>query len=189
MCRSGLSLLILAVSIQTTFAQSRRFVASDSSKKRIAIIDEAGKTEWERKIGPLHDFHMLDNGNLLMQDSWTHVFEIDPKSDEIVWEYDAQSNGNEGKRVQVHAFQRLANGLTMIAESGSSRIIEVDRHGKIAREIALKVDHPHFHTDTRLARKLDNGNYLVCHEGDGFHSRIQRRRKSGLGLRRAAVRS
>ena len=29
------------------------------------------------------------------------------------------------------------------------------------------MDKPHPHHDTRLVRKLDNGNYLVCHENDG----------------------
>ena len=29
------------------------------------------------------------------------------------------------------------------------------------------MDRPHPHTDTRLARKLKDGSYLVCHEGDG----------------------
>ncbi|MDA0284988.1 MAG: PQQ-binding-like beta-propeller repeat protein, partial [Planctomycetota bacterium] len=58
-------------------------------------------------------------------------------------------------------------GVTMIAESGPARIIEVNVDGKLLKEIALKVDHPHVHRDTRLARKIDNGNYLVCHEADG----------------------
>jgi hypothetical protein len=55
----------------------------------------------------------------------------------------------------------------MIAESGNRRIIEVDRTGEIVKEIPLTVDHPDAHRDTRLARKLENGHYLVCHEGDG----------------------
>lgn len=55
----------------------------------------------------------------------------------------------------------------MIAEPGSVRIIEVNRAGQIQKEINLKVLKPHPHTDTRLARKLADGNYLVCHEGDG----------------------
>ncbi|MEO2020160.1 MAG: hypothetical protein ABGZ53_38000, partial [Fuerstiella sp.] len=38
---------------------TRRFIAADSSKKRIAIIGEDGRIEWERKIGPLHDLHVL----------------------------------------------------------------------------------------------------------------------------------
>ena len=43
----------------------------------------------------------------------------------------------------------------------------MDRDGKLLKEIKLKVTHPNPHTDTRLARKLTTGNYLVCHEGDG----------------------
>ncbi len=56
----------------------------------------------------------------------------------------------------------------MIAESGPSRIIEVDKAGKVQKEIRLKVDHPNPHSDTRLVRKIANGNYLVAHESDGF---------------------
>ena len=149
-------------------ATGRRFAAADSSKKRIAIIDAEGTIEWEYRIGPLHDLHVLPSGNVLFQTSMTQLLEVDPKTNKTVWEYDAgNSNGNKGRPVQVHAFQRLANGRTMIAESGPARIIEVDSQGKLVHEIALKVDHPHVHRDTRLARKIDNGHYLVCHEADG----------------------
>jgi WD40 repeat protein len=55
----------------------------------------------------------------------------------------------------------------MIAESGNRRIIEVDKDGKIVREVPLTVEKPSSHRDTRMVRKLANGNYLVCHEGDG----------------------
>ena len=152
----------------TDAAPKRKFIAADSSKKRIAVVDESGKTIWQRRIGPLHDFQMLPNGNILLQDSWTHLIEVDPKTDKIVWQYDAQtSNGNTGKRVEVHSFQRLDNGDTMIAESGPSRIIEVDKSGRLKKIVHLKVRKSSPHRDTRLVRKLDNGHYLVCHEGDG----------------------
>jgi hypothetical protein len=55
----------------------------------------------------------------------------------------------------------------MIAETTSGRIIEIDRDGKLLTSIAMKINNPHPHTDTRLVRKLASGNYLVCHEGDG----------------------
>jgi outer membrane protein assembly factor BamB len=149
-------------------APRRRFIAADSSKQRIALIGEDGKTEWEYTIGPLHDLQVLPDGHVLLQTSWTRLVEVDPATDDIVWSYDAAvSNGNAGRPVQVHAFQRLANGLTMIAESGPARIIEVDADGALRREIAMHVDHPQTHRDTRLVRKLENGTYLVCHEGDG----------------------
>ena len=73
---------------------------------------------------------MLPSGNVLFQLSWTRIVEMDLKTDKIVWEYDsAKRNGNEGNPVEVHAFQRLADGNTMIAESGPGRIIEVDKTG------------------------------------------------------------
>ena len=147
---------------------SRRFIIADSSKQRIAIIGEDGAIEWERKIGPLHDLHVLTNGNILFQDSWTHVLEVNPKTDEVVWEYESKTApGNAGHRIEIHAFQRLANGNTMVVESGRSRILELDKDNNIKVNLPLKVEHPSAHRDTRLVRKLDNGHYLACHEGDG----------------------
>lgn len=147
---------------------THRLLVADYSTRRIAIVAADGAIEWEHRIGDLHDLHMLPGGNVLFQTSFTHLLEVDPRTGKRVWEYDAgKSNGNAGKRVEVHAFQRLPGGVTMIAESGPARIIEVDPAGKLLRQIKLKVDHPNPHTDTRLVRKLANGHYLVCHEGDG----------------------
>ena len=50
---------------------------------------------------------------------------------------------------RVVLFQPLRDGKIAIAESGPGRIIEIDRAGKIHREIKLKVNRRHPHTDTR----------------------------------------
>ena len=134
---------------------------------RLAVW-EGGEETWEMKWGGIHDLHALPNGNYMVQRAMREVVEIDPKTKEVVWSYDSsKANGNGGKRVEVHGFQPLKDGVVMIVESGPARIIEVNREGKILKEIKMKVDHPHPHRDTRLVRKLENGNYLVCHEGDG----------------------
>ncbi len=147
---------------------TRKFIAADSSKQRLAIINEAGEVVWEHRIGPLHDLHVLSNGNILFQLSWTHVVEVDPNTRQVVWQYDAtKAPDSAGTKIEIHAFQRLAGGDTMIAESGRSRIIEVNHAGKIVKEMRLQVQNPHPHRDTRLARKLENGHYLVCHESEG----------------------
>lgn len=173
-CIAWLCALGFCTSIASAQAEPghRRILAGDSSTHRIAIVDEQGKVYWQHKVQDIHDLHLLPNGNLLFQDSYTHILEVTPgmngEADKVVWEYDsAKMNGNEGKKVQVHAFQRLADGTTMIAESGIGRIIEVDRDGKIVHQFKLKLDHPSTHSDTRLARKLENGHYLVSHEADG----------------------
>ena len=135
---------------------------------KLAIVGRDGKIEWEMKWGGIHDVHVLPGGNLMVQQGAAKVAEIDPTERKIVWSYDsAASNGNQGQRVEVHAFQPLDDGRVMIAESGPARIIEIDRAGKLLAEIKLKVEHPNPHTDTRLVRKLKSGNYLVCHEADG----------------------
>ena len=163
---------ILTVLLGSTLSRaadmgSRRFIAADSSKQRIAIVGEDGNIEWERKIGPLHDLHVLPNGNVLFQDSWTHVLEVNPKTDDVIWEYESKTApGNEGQRIEIHAFQRLKNGNTMVVESGRSRILELDKKNNIEVELPLQVERPDAHRDTRLVRKLNSGNYLVCHEGE-----------------------
>ena len=137
-------------------------------KGKLAIVDVTGRIEWEMPWGGIHDLHVLENGHIMVQQGMKQVVEIDPQTQQIVWRYDAsQANGNVGKRVEVHSFQPLPQGRVMIVESGPARILEVDRKGQVRKEIPLKVNHPHPHTDTRLARKLDNGHYLVCHEADG----------------------
>lgn len=147
--------------------KARRLLAADDSTHRLAIVAPDGSLEWEVKVGAIHDAAVLPSGNILFQQGWQKIIEMTPAK-EVVWEYDSgKMNRNEGKPVEVHAFQRLENGLTMIAESGPARIIEVDRDGKIQHTIKLKMNHPSTHSDTRLARKIANGNYLVAHESDG----------------------
>ena len=135
----------------------------------LAVLDASGEIEWEMKWPGIHDIHVLENGNIMAQHGWGKVVEVDRESKEIVWCYNSEiMNGNLGNPVEVHAFQPLADGNVMIAESGPARIIEVNRAGEIQNEVKLKLNNPHPHMDTRLARKIANGNYLVCHEGDGF---------------------
>lgn len=160
--------LLLAIAFAVPAAEgSHRVVLQGNGK--LAIVSADGATEWEMNWGGIHDLHVTKNGHIFVQQGAARVAEIDPATKQVVWSYDsATQNGNVGKRVEVHAFQPLDDGRLMIAESGAARIIEVDRGGKLLKEVKLKVHQPHPHTDTRLARKLANENYLVCHEGDGF---------------------
>jgi len=144
----------------------RRVIAADDSKRTLAEIAADGTVAWRLPVGAIHDLHLLPNGHLLYQDGWTRIVEVDTER-RRVWEYDASRGDNAGKPVEVHAFQRLADGTTMIVESGPARIIEVDRDGTIRKTVKLVVRNPHPHADTRNARKTAAGTYLVAHERDG----------------------
>src|SRR5687768_2895347 len=171
--KSQMLLFLLCVSVSPWCAadspqtgKPRRLLAADYQKKVIAIVNEKNEVEWQERIKDIHDLTVLPGGNILFQTDWTTIVEMSPEKG-VVWKYDASKmNGNAGRKVEVHAFQRLADGVTMIAESGPGRIIEVDRDGKLLKEVKLKVAKPDHHRDTRLVRKLDTGNYLVAHEGE-----------------------
>lgn len=144
--------------------EGRRVLGEDGG--RVAIVDEQGDVAWEYRTGAQsHDLWLLANGNVLLAASPTTVAEVSP-SKEVVWKYEAQPKPGYDGRIEIHAFQPLADGRVMVAESGNRRIVEVDRDGKIVHEVPLVVMRPDAHRDTRLARKLDDGHYLVCHEAD-----------------------
>jgi len=142
-----------------------RVLASD--KGRVAIVSPKGEIEWETATkADVHELWSLPDGNVLFLYSPAKIVEMN-KDKQIVWEYESKPSSPKVPRVEVHAFQRLDNGVTMIAESGNGRIIDVDRTGQIVHEFPLTLEHPDPHRDTRMVRRLENGNTLVCHEGDG----------------------
>ena len=157
------AVLALVSSVQ---AQHRLITQGNDT---LSIMDAEGVVEWEMPWGGIHDIHVLENGNVMVQQGASKIVEIDRRSKKIIWEYDSSAmNGNEGKPVEVHAFQPLGGGeRIMIAESGPARIIEIDRTGKLLSETKMTVERPHPHTDTRLVRKISKDRYLVSHEGDG----------------------
>ncbi len=147
------------------FGPPYTLLAQDRGK--LAILDRSGAVTWEYPVRhTAHDVQLLPNGNILLPTDDATVIELTPAK-KVVWKHVSKPAGDYKGRVEVHAFQRLPDGLTMIAEAGNKRIIEVDADDKVVKSIPLVVDHPDSHRDTRRARKLANGHYLVCHERDG----------------------
>ena len=161
----SLVLALLAASCSTTPVAHRVLVQGNGV---LAVVEPDGSTSWSTAWGGIHDLHVLESGNIMVQRGAHEVVELDRTTGEVVWSYDsATSNGNEGRPVEVHAFQPLENERVMIVESGPARIIEVDARGKVQNGIPLTVDASSTHSDTRNARKTATGSYLVAHERDG----------------------
>ena len=125
------------------------------------IVAEDGSVEWiyphsTRDGWVLPDGHML----LALSQSKQHpggaVVEVD-RTGKIHFEV-------KGTQSEVNTAQRLANGNTMLTEAGPTpRVIEVNPAGKIVVEFPIRCQLTNFHMQTRMTRKLANGNFLIPH--------------------------
>lgn len=137
------------------------FLCCDNGNDSIFQISESGKIEWAYPAPNCQDVSYLHNGNILF--SYHHgdegrggVIEV-TKDKKIVFQYEVDG--------EVHTCQRLANGNTLVGINKNATIVEVDKQNKIRKTISLKTERCG-HDAIRMARKLPNGNYLVCQEGD-----------------------
>ncbi len=120
------------------------------------LVGEDGEVKWQAK-GKARDAFVLENGNVLASiGNKAQEITMDGK---VVWSYSlAPENKELGTAV------RLESGNTLVVERGvKPRLLEVTREGEIAIEVPLKPDTENAHMQTRMARKLPNGNYLVPH--------------------------
>jgi len=121
------------------------------------IIGERGEEVWNSGKPGARDGLVLDNGNILV--CWAdQVVEYD-KNKKSVFTYTRSTSDME-----LGTAVRLKNGNTMITESGKlPRLVEVDKAGKVVVSVPLQPETDNVHMQTRMARKLPNGNYLVPH--------------------------
>jgi len=123
------------------------------------ILDKSGREVWSYPQGS-RDGWVLPNGHILLalSKSKLHpggaVIEVDRAGKELFV--------FEGSQDEVNTVQPLENGLILLSEAGDKpRLLEVDRSGQVLLEVPLQAQIKDHHLQTRMARKLPNGNYLV----------------------------
>lgn len=146
----------------------------------VAIVDQTtGEFKWKWGRGVLshqHDVTYLDNGHILMFDNGPHrrgpaysqVVEVDPETNEIVWDYKGDPIMSFFS-FMVGGAERLPNGNTLICEGAKGRIFEVTP----SKEVVWEYINPFF---TRNPRFGDNVNFLFrAHRYGPDHSALQGR--------------
>jgi len=121
------------------------------------IIAEDDSEEWNSGKAGARDGYILPNGHALI--AWSDEVKEITRDHDVVFHY-AKSADNK----ELGTVQRLENGNTLITELGSKpRLLEVASDGSIVLEVPLQPETDNAHMQTRMARKLANGNYLVPH--------------------------
>lgn len=118
----------------------------------IALIDrETGRFIWEmedRRWGGQHDPRLLENGNVTLfangseqvGPEFSRVLELNPKTQEIVWEYKGTPVDTFFSS-RISGAQRLPNGNTFICEGRHGRLFEVTPEGDIVWEFVSPYQH------------------------------------------------
>ncbi len=153
----ALLLLLLATSVAIAAEPiTHSFLATGAET---AIFDADGKSTWKYDHST-RDGWVLDSGNVLLalSKSKAHphgaVVEVTREGKEVF--------AFEGTQAEVNTVQPLGKGRVLLTEAGDKpRLLEVNKDGKIEVEVPLDAQTKDTHLQTRMARKLPNGNYLV----------------------------
>lgn len=123
------------------------------------VVDEGGKTTWTYPQST-RDGWLLDNGHFLLALSKSKAYpggaavEVD-RDGKTLFEF-------KGTQSEVNTVQPLDGGNVLLTEAGAKpRLLEVGRDGKVVVDVPLQAQTKDLHLQTRMARKLANGNYLV----------------------------
>jgi len=123
------------------------------------LVDGSGKVTWKYP-GSSRDGWVLPGGTILLALSKgkNHpggaAVEVD-RAGKVLWSF-------EGTQSEVNTVQPLENGHVLVTEAGAKpRLLEINREGKITVEVPLDAQTRDHHLQTRMSRKLANGNYLV----------------------------
>lgn len=149
--------LCLVAKSQATDAPSKITHSFLATGGETYILDGEGKVTWSYPKST-RDGWVLPSGNILLALSKSNdggsVVEV-TREGKTVFEF-------KGTQSEVNTAQALDNGNILLTEAGEKpRLLEVTRDGKIAVEVALQAQTKDHHLQTRMARKLKNGNYLV----------------------------
>jgi hypothetical protein len=123
------------------------------------IGDGTGQIIWQYPHAS-RDGWVLPNGNVLLALSkstkYPHgaVVEVTRKN-EIVFEY-------PGTQSEVNTVQPVGEDKILLTEAGAKpKLLEVSHEGQVLVDVPLMAQTKDHHLQTRMARKLANGNYLV----------------------------
>lgn len=151
------SVLFTTVSAQTETTHS--FIAFG---QKTYMVDADGKKTWTYPSAT-RDGYVLDDGTIILTLNRSKkkypggaVVKISPDGKETLI--------YKGTQAEVNGAHPTSEGTFVVTEAGDKpRLLEVKEDGEVLVEFPLVCQTKNHHLETRMARKLDDGTYLVPH--------------------------
>ncbi len=125
------------------------------------IVDGHGQKTWTYPHATRDGYLLADGRKILTLSKGKRyaggaVVEISPTGTEtLIW---------KGTQSEVNSAQPTDTDTLIITEAGDKpRLLEIDRSGRVLVEFPLQCQLENHHLQTRMARKLPDGTYLVPH--------------------------
>ncbi len=158
------SMILLAMTTPLVFAEHIGEQISETGIKhsflmtgsKTMIIGENCEVIWKHPAKS-RSGEVLSNGNILI--AFKKEVKEFTRENEIVFHHKL-SDGNK----EISTAKRLENGNTLVAEMGPKpRLLEINSKGERVVEVPIEPETTNSHMQTRMARKLANGHYIVPH--------------------------
>lgn len=118
----------------------QHLLIADGGNARLVMVSPAGELLWEYAapheiMNPWYTEQTL-KGTVLFADRDLHmVFEVDPRSKEVLWSYGSMMNAGDqpGELCEPSCVRRMSNGATLIVDTGNHRLLLLSPVGTLMR--------------------------------------------------------
>ena len=156
--KKQLFLLIAVLCLCFSSCKKEKIAIAGSGWQEIAIVDKkSGSIEWKHtldKDNECNDIEVTPDGNVLY--AYSKGARLINRNHEVIWDYKAKENE------EIHSASQLKDGGYLIAVCGEpARIVELDKNGKITKEIPFQTVTFDISRQFRQIDKTEDGVYLI----------------------------
>lgn len=151
-------LLVLLMCGSLCAPAQKKILLGGSGWNKIVLLDKKSKqVEWSHELNPGDECNSVaytKKGQVLY--AYRKGAKLITKAQETVWDYKVQGEG------ELHTASVLPDGGYLLGITGKpARIVELDKNGKVRKEITYDTQINSLHGQFRQIKKSKDGNYLL----------------------------
>lgn len=151
-------LLALLLCVSVSVSAQKKLLVGGSGWNKIVLLDKKTKQAlWSHELNPGDECNCVSynkKGQILY--AYRKGAKLITKDHQTVWDYKVDGEG------ELHTASVLPDGGYLLGIAGRpARIVELDKEGKVRKEVTYDTQIGSLHGQFRQIRKARNGNYLL----------------------------